>query len=394
MGDEMPPGQISTSAGVAERMQTLLSRAVEEQVAEQQAVSAVLTEVRGQVEVLSEAVRRVASHDAVEQVVRSVAGVVIDIRTATSLLGQRLDLLTARLDALGARTLSSDVDPQLDPRQRGVGSVPAPEQLRDAVVEALAPRLDVLAEQVADALLPRLQTAVAAAVEVANHASERRVTAHVDESVFALAEALLRRQRGPRGAPVPMARDRSAEVAAEVPAAQDGGQVEPATDEEGHAMTSDVAGDTQTFSASKSTEPDAEAEPDAEPEPDAKPKPELEPDVGPEPDAEPEPEPDAEPDVEPGPEVKSEPEPEVKPEPEPEPEAEPEPAAEPEPEPYAEPEPEPVRPLVTTSLAPSATRSPASTRQGTVAEAAPEPADDDEHRRRPWWRPGSPPPSG
>ncbi len=338
MGDEMPPGQISTAAGVAERMQTLLSRAVEEQVAEQQAVSAVLTELRGQLEALSEAVRRGASHDAVEQVARSVSGVVVDIRTATSLLGQRLDLLTARLDALGPRITSPDAGPQLDPRQAAAGSFPAPQQLRDAVAEALAPRLDALAEQVADALAPRLQSAITEGIEAANHGRERRVTAHVDETVFALAEALLRRRRGHRGAPVPIAPDRSVDGDAEVVVVHNGAQV---ADEERHATTSDLAEDPQTVSASESTAPVPEPEPAPEPVP--------------------------------------------MPEPEPEPE--------PEPVPMPEPVPEPGRPFVTTSTAPIATRAPTSAMQETVALAPVEPAGGLDHRRRPWWRPGSPPPT-
>ena len=331
MGDEMPPGQTSTSAGVAERMQTLLSRAVEEQVAEQQAVSAVLTELRGQVDALSEAVRRGASHNAVEQVAQSVSGVVTDIRTATSLLGQRLDLLTARLDALGSRMTSPEVGPQVDPRQRADVNAPVPEQLRDAVVEALAPRLDALAVQVADALAPRLQATITEVVEAAQDASERRVTAHVDESVFALAQALLWRRRDHPGAPVPTVRDRAAEVPAEVVAAHDVKQVKPATEEEGHSTTTDVAGEAQVLSTSGSTEPVPEPVSEPEREPEAEPEPEL--------------------------------------------------------------QPEPVRPSVTTSLAPSATRSPASPSPTNVTEAPAEPTDDTEARRRPWWRPGSPPPT-
>ena len=53
------------SGPVSDRMQALLSRAVEEQVSEQRAVSTVLGELRGQVAALAEGIRQTASDSSV-----------------------------------------------------------------------------------------------------------------------------------------------------------------------------------------------------------------------------------------------------------------------------------------------------------------------------------------
>ena len=68
---------------VSERMQALLSRAVEEQVSEQRAVSTVLVELRGQVAGLSERAQLTASNAAVERLGDVVGTVVADLRTST-----------------------------------------------------------------------------------------------------------------------------------------------------------------------------------------------------------------------------------------------------------------------------------------------------------------------
>lgn len=143
---------------VAERMQALLSRAVEDQVSEQRAASAVLTDVRGQLLALSDGVRLAASEASVERLVDSVDTVLADLRAATVLLDQRLATLTERSDALVARF--------------------------GAVEERLGH-------------VERRLSETEQATGGANHESEQRITAHVDESVLALAEALLRRGRWP-----------------------------------------------------------------------------------------------------------------------------------------------------------------------------------------------------
>jgi ABC-type transporter Mla subunit MlaD len=85
-------------------MQALLSRAVEEQVSEQRAVSTVLAELRSQVAALSEGVRLAASDASVERLGGVVSTVVADLRTSTSLLGQRIEALAKRVDAVAADT--------------------------------------------------------------------------------------------------------------------------------------------------------------------------------------------------------------------------------------------------------------------------------------------------
>ena len=151
---------------VAERMQALLSRAVEDQVSEQRAASAVLTDVRGQLVALSEGVRLAASGASVEKLVDSVGTILADVRAATVLLDQRLATLTERSDTLVARF--------------------------GAVEERLGH-------------VERRLSETEQATSGANHESEQRITAHVDESVLALAEALLRRGRVTRDVATPAA---------------------------------------------------------------------------------------------------------------------------------------------------------------------------------------------
>jgi hypothetical protein len=79
-------------------MQALLSRAVEEQVSEQRAVSTILGELRQQVHGLAEALRHTAADASVERLGGLVSNVVADLRTSTSLLGQRIEALSKRID--------------------------------------------------------------------------------------------------------------------------------------------------------------------------------------------------------------------------------------------------------------------------------------------------------
>jgi hypothetical protein len=89
---------------MSDRMQALLSAAAEEQVREQRAVSSVLGELRGQVAALTEGVRAAASDATVERLGGVVSTVVADLRTSTSLLGQRIESLSRRIDAIAADT--------------------------------------------------------------------------------------------------------------------------------------------------------------------------------------------------------------------------------------------------------------------------------------------------
>ncbi|MFN2539344.1 MAG: hypothetical protein ABR549_14515, partial [Mycobacteriales bacterium] len=89
---------------MSDRMQALLSAAAEEQVREQRAVSTILAELRGQVAGLGEGVRAAASEATVERLGGVVSTVVADLRTSTSLLGQRIEALSKRVDAVAAET--------------------------------------------------------------------------------------------------------------------------------------------------------------------------------------------------------------------------------------------------------------------------------------------------
>ena len=98
MPAEAPGGQ------TADRMQALLSAAAEEQVREQRAVSTVLAELRAQVASLTDGVRAAASDATVERLSGVVSTVVADLRTSTSLLGQRIEALSKRIDAVATDT--------------------------------------------------------------------------------------------------------------------------------------------------------------------------------------------------------------------------------------------------------------------------------------------------
>jgi DNA repair exonuclease SbcCD ATPase subunit len=95
---------------VSERMQELLSRAVEEQVSEQRAASSVLHDLKEQLAALEAGVRSAAANDTVARLDTAVTTVVADQRTATTLLSQRLEALTSRVEALSA--LGGDVNNQ------------------------------------------------------------------------------------------------------------------------------------------------------------------------------------------------------------------------------------------------------------------------------------------
>ena len=114
---------------------------------------------------------------------------------------QDLDELGLRLDALVVPT----------PEQ--VAGVVAP-RVADQLVERLAPRVaelvlarvaPALVQQVTDATAGAVLAGVADLVHASTADSERRVLAHVDEAVLALAEALLRRRRSARADPGPLA---------------------------------------------------------------------------------------------------------------------------------------------------------------------------------------------
>src|SRR5687768_2962529 len=103
--DTTPGGPIGPATGagpgsgpVAERMQALLSRAVEDQASEARQVTTVLAELRQLVAGLSEQLRGTASAARVEEVGGDVAALSTTLRTSTSGLGERLDALSRRVE--------------------------------------------------------------------------------------------------------------------------------------------------------------------------------------------------------------------------------------------------------------------------------------------------------
>jgi hypothetical protein len=103
-------GSASTAPGypagtgnpVAERMQALLSRAVEDQISEQRTVGNALAEVRAQVAAVGEGLRGAASGVAVERLRGDLSAVATELRTSTTGLGERFDVLARRLEEQSA----------------------------------------------------------------------------------------------------------------------------------------------------------------------------------------------------------------------------------------------------------------------------------------------------
>src|SRR3954470_16311190 len=87
---------------VAERMQALLSRAVEDQLSEQRTVANALAEVRAQVAAVGEGLRGAASGVAVERLRTDLGAVATELRMSTTGLGERFDILARRLDEQAA----------------------------------------------------------------------------------------------------------------------------------------------------------------------------------------------------------------------------------------------------------------------------------------------------
>jgi chromosome segregation ATPase len=87
---------------VAERMQALLSRAVEEQVSEQRSVSNALAEVRAQVAAVGEGLRGAASGVAVERLRSDLSALGTELRMSTTGVSERFDVLARRIDEQAA----------------------------------------------------------------------------------------------------------------------------------------------------------------------------------------------------------------------------------------------------------------------------------------------------
>jgi len=237
---------------VSERMQALLSRAVEEQVSEQRAVSAVLADLRGEVAELAEGVRLAASESSIGVLARRLDD--IDAAAARSVAPEQLTVslsdlraavetgpLAERLSSLGG-TLEevqqqlSQVVERIAELGTAAGELPALSVGMTALrgdVEELTNRLAGSAAPEAEEIAQVVERRVSALLLE----SEGRVIAHVDDAVLVLAEALLRRRRNGRGGgaaePIGESTGQSADAASDHDPAKG---TAPAADEVGAAV--------------------------------------------------------------------------------------------------------------------------------------------------------------
>src|SRR3954451_1055304 len=106
---------------MSERMQALLSRAVEDQLSEQRQVAGAMTEVRNSLAQLGadlQQLRATAGGAADEEIQRQVAGVAHDVREAIRVLGERLDAVGGLVQQRGhdLADLRNAIDNELRPR--------------------------------------------------------------------------------------------------------------------------------------------------------------------------------------------------------------------------------------------------------------------------------------
>src|SRR3954453_15441899 len=112
---------------MSERMQALLSRAVEDQISEQRQVAGAMNEVRNYLAHLGselEQLRATAGGAADEEIQRQVAGVAADVREAIRVLGDRLDGVAGLVQQRGndLAEIRHVIDSELRPRVNGVDS--------------------------------------------------------------------------------------------------------------------------------------------------------------------------------------------------------------------------------------------------------------------------------
>jgi len=249
--DDSTPGAPAPGL-VSERMQALLSRAVEEQVSEQRSVSAVLADLRREVADLAEGVRLAASESSLGVLARrlderdvaaarSAAPEQLtvspsDLRAAveTGPLAERLSSLSGTLEEVQQQL--SQVVERIAELGAAAGELPALSIGMTALrsdVEQLTSRLAGSAAPGAEEIAQVVDRRVSALLLE----SEGRVIAHVDDAVLVLAEALLRWRRNGRGGgaaePIGESTGRYADAASD----HDLGQgTAPAADELGAAV--------------------------------------------------------------------------------------------------------------------------------------------------------------
>ena len=100
------PGQaaVPPAEPVSERMQALLSGAVEDQLGEQRQVSVVLAELRAQVGALGDALRGAASGAGLDRLGTELGTQTLEVRRTIAALGERLDGLSRRLEEVSTST--------------------------------------------------------------------------------------------------------------------------------------------------------------------------------------------------------------------------------------------------------------------------------------------------
>jgi hypothetical protein len=185
------------SSGMAERMQELLTQAVEDQILEQRQLTAALSDIRAALSRIPEELRTGVAGTVLGPVqrllddtarLRSDTGQ-LATASAVSTLQDRLDEVTDSLAEFARSSPQEKLREQLGALYGQLDDLAAAVETLDdtsgrvhgALVEVTG-RLDRL-----DAALPDL---------------ERRLTAHVDEAVLALADALLRRRVNPAAGPL------------------------------------------------------------------------------------------------------------------------------------------------------------------------------------------------
>src|SRR4051794_24168655 len=138
------------AGAVSERMQALLSRAVEEQVTAERSVAQALAEVRAQVTAVGEGLRGAASGVALERLRADLAALAGELRSSTAGLGDRFDVLGRRLDDQDQRLLSAgnntaELGGRFDAVSSEVAAQAAAVQRLTATVGALAAFPEALA---------------------------------------------------------------------------------------------------------------------------------------------------------------------------------------------------------------------------------------------------------
>ena len=245
-GPDAPPpylGGGAPGAGqVSERMQSLLSRAVEDQMAEQRQLQLLVNDIRASLAQLQEEVRQNAGAQSLEVVRGEVGGLGAEVRSSTAVIGERLEAVVRAVTASvqAVQSVSGQLErihEQLGYQQQVMASLPATVQravaegtadtaVRDELVALRAEIAQMRAatgelvrgevgtmghgvqSQVAElrAFVEREVTATQEASRSGTEALARQLTAHVDTAVMALVEALLRRRAtGTTAAPSPAA---------------------------------------------------------------------------------------------------------------------------------------------------------------------------------------------